>query len=83
MKIQLVRIGNSRGIRIPKPVIEQCGFGETVELQVEPDRLVIRPDRRLRRGWKRAFAAADSKGRDSMILEGIPPNQFDQEEWTW
>jgi len=30
MKTQLVQIGNSRGIRIPKPLIEQCGFGDTV-----------------------------------------------------
>ena len=34
MKTNLIRIGNSRGIRIPKPFIEQCGLGETVELRV-------------------------------------------------
>jgi antitoxin component of MazEF toxin-antitoxin module len=44
MKIELVRIGNSRGIRIPKPLIEQCGFGDTVEVHVEQDRLVIAQD---------------------------------------
>ena len=31
MKTELVRIGNSRGIRIPKPIIEQCRLGDTVE----------------------------------------------------
>ncbi len=41
MKTQLVRIGNSRGIRIPKPLIEQCRFGNEVELQVENERLII------------------------------------------
>lgn len=34
MKVDLVRIGNSRGIRIPKPLIEQCGLGETVDLSI-------------------------------------------------
>ncbi len=43
MKTELVRIGNSRGIRIPKPLIEQCGLGNNVELRVENDSLVISP----------------------------------------
>ena len=37
MKTELVRIGNSRGVRIPKPFIEQCGLGETVDLRVADD----------------------------------------------
>jgi len=82
MKIELVRIGNSRGIRIPKPVIEQCGLGDSVELRVEHDRLVIEPDRRPRQGWNQAFAAASSV-HDARLLEGLPPNEFDAEEWTW
>ena len=43
MKADLVRIGNSRGIRIPKPLIEQCGLGDTVELRVDQHCLVISP----------------------------------------
>ena len=37
MKTELVRIGNSRGIRIPKPIIEQCRIGDTIELRVQDD----------------------------------------------
>ncbi len=55
MKTELVRIGNSRGIRIPKPLIEQCGLGNNVELRVENDSLVISPERRPRQGWEEAF----------------------------
>src|SRR5262249_33562385 len=55
MTIDLIRIGNSKGIRIPKPVIEQCGFKDKVQLQVEKDRLVISPARRPRQGWADAF----------------------------
>ncbi|MGD0364645.1 MAG: AbrB/MazE/SpoVT family DNA-binding domain-containing protein [Bryobacteraceae bacterium] len=83
MKIELVRIGNSRGIRIPKPLIEQCGFRDTVELRVEQDRLVIAPERPARQGWKEAFAAAASSAPDRLLLEALPPNEFDGEEWTW
>ena len=84
MKIGLVRIGNSRGIRIPKPLIEQCGFCDTVELHVEQDRLVIAPDRPPRQGWKEAFAAATgSSAPDPLLLGALPPNEFDSEAWTW
>ena len=83
MKIELVRIGNSRGIRIPKPLIEQCGFGDIVELRVEQRRLVIEPHRRPRQGWKQAFASAVPSIQDPLLLEGLPANQFDAEEWTW
>ena len=83
MRIELVRIGNSRGIRIPKPLIEQCGFGDTVELSVEQDRLIIAPQRPARQGWKQAFAAAGPSAQDPSPLEAIPANEFDAEEWTW
>jgi len=83
MRVQLVRIGNSRGIRIPKALIEQYGFGDAVELRVEKDRLVIAPDRTARQGWKDAFAAAGSSARDSSPFEALPPNEFDDAEWTW
>ena len=83
MRVELVRIGNSRGIRIPKPLIEQCGFGDTVELYVEQDRLVIAPARPPRKGWSEVFAAADASTRDPLPLEDMPPNEFDTEEWNW
>jgi antitoxin MazE len=82
MKIELVRIGNSRGIRIPKLLIEQCGLGDTVERHVEQDRLVITPASAPRQGWKQAFARARSSAPDP-LLPTLPPNEFDAAEWTW
>jgi antitoxin MazE len=54
MKVDLIRIGNSQGVRIPKAVIEQCGFGSRVEMRVEGDSLIITPATAARRGWDRA-----------------------------
>ena len=82
MKAELVRIGNSRGIRIPKPLIEQCGLGDKVELRVESDRLVIVAERRPRTGWEEKFRAADSCEQDELLLD-TAPNEFDQKEWRW
>jgi antitoxin MazE len=87
MKAELVRIGNSRGIRIPKPIIEQCGLGETVELRVENDRLIISPGRQPRQDWDEAFRASLLEnrypGHDELLLEGTEPNEFDLKEWRW
>jgi len=82
MRVELTRIGNSRGIRIPKPLIEQCGFGDQVELRVTAQGLVVAPHRSPRSGWKEAFAAA-TPGKSELLLRGLPPNSFDREEWNW
>ena len=83
MRVALVRIGNSRGIRIPKPVLRQCGFQDSVELCVENDRLVIAKDHPPRQGWEELFRAAGPAANDELLLDTLPPNQFDQEEWRW
>jgi antitoxin MazE len=72
MRAKLIRIGNSWGIRIPKPLLEQGGLGGAVELLVEKGRLVIRPDRPPRQGWEEAFRAKAERGDDR-----------DRDEWTW
>jgi antitoxin MazE len=83
MKVELVRIGNSRGIRIPKPLIEQCGFGDSVELRVEKDCLIIFANSSPRQGWEKAFKGSDARTDDQPLLEPIAPNDFDRNEWQW
>jgi antitoxin MazE len=82
MEVELVRIGNSRGIRIPKGLIEQCGLGKVVELRVAGDRLVISARRAARAGWGEAFERAGASAEDELLLEGVK-NEFDGEEWEW
>ena len=84
MKAALVRIGNSRGIRLPKPVIEQCGFENEVELEVHHRELVIRCCTRPREGWASAFARMGECGDDALldcVAETGPT--WDEEEWEW
>jgi antitoxin MazE len=83
MRTELIRIGNSRGVRIPKPLIEQCGLGNTVELHVQNDCLIISPERRPRQGWEEAFRTAGSAMNDERLLETAAPNEFDRKEWKW
>jgi len=83
MIVELIRIGNSRGIRIPKPLIEQCGFGDKVRLRVHEDCLVIAADRPARHGWSEALQASGATVKDDLRLDLPGPNEFDQDEWKW
>ena len=83
LKVKLVKIGNSRGVRLPKPVIEQCGFGDTVEFRVEDNRVVISPNRPIRKGWAESFQAIRMRGDDALLLDDAAPNAFDDTEWEW
>ena len=67
MKTRIVRIGNSRGIRIPKPLIEQTGLDGDVELAVRGNTLVIGPATHPRAGWAEAFRAMAQNGDDRLI----------------
>ena len=82
MRTQLIRIGNSRGIRIPKPVIEQCGFGDKVDLHVENECLIISPERRLRADWEEKFRSAGPSDEDEHLL-AVGKNEFDHRVWRW
>lgn len=66
MKARIVAIGNSRGVRIPKPLLEQAGLAGEVELHVENGRVVIAPVRRPRAGWA-AAAALRARGEDGVL----------------
>jgi antitoxin MazE len=83
MKADLVRIGNSRGVRIPKSVIEECGFEGRVEMRVESGSLIITPARRIREGWNDACKAMAARGDDKLLLPDDLEHSFDDTEWEW
>ena len=82
MKARIVRIGNSRGLRIPKPVIEQIGLGDEIEMVVREGALVITPLGRPRTGWGEAFRAMAARG-DDAPLDEPRATRWDEDEWQW
>jgi antitoxin MazE len=80
----VVKIGNSQGIRIPKPLLEQTGIMDIVELEVEKNQIIIRPISNPRPDWDNAFRAMAQNGHDTLIdgNENIS-NFWDEEEWQW
>lgn len=84
MRIRLVRIGNSRGIRIPKALLDQLGLEGDVDLELRQGRLVISPIKGERDGWEDAFAAMAARGDDRLVHgEQLTASGWDEEEWEW
>ena len=82
MKTRLVRIGNSRDVRLPKAVIAQAGLTEEVELGVRDGAVVIARTTSARSGW--ADAARQMRQRDEdRLLYAPTPTRFDEKEWQW
>ena len=84
MKIALVQIGNSRGIRIPKTFLEHCQFRDAVELELRHDHLIIRPISQPRSGWAEAFRRMREHGDDALLdEESMSATEWDATEWEW
>ncbi len=83
MKTRIVRIGNSRGVRLPKPLLDQTGLPDEVEVEAQGNQLIIRPARAPRAGWAAAFASMAATGDDHLLDPDLPSPRFDREQWTW
>lgn len=84
MRARVVKIGNSQGIRIPKPLLDQTGIMDDVELEVEKTQIIIRPISNPRPGWDGAFSAMAKNGDDTFIdRNDTISNSWDEEEWQW
>jgi antitoxin MazE len=84
MKTRVVRIGNSRGIRIPKPVLEQCELQDEVDMEVRGRELVIRSAHSVREGWEEAFRKMAYRRDDALIDRvGEPSTEWADKDWEW
>lgn len=82
----LIQIGNSRGIRIPKALIEQAGLEETeLEFTLVEEGLLIKPVQyRVRQNWEKEIREAVQKyGSDEVDAEWLEAPLSDDEEWEW
>ena len=81
MKTKLVPIGNSRGVRLPKPLIEQAGLGDEVELQVRQGAIIITSIAAKREGWAEAARLIHQRQEDQLLDSA--PTKFETAEWEW
>jgi len=84
MKTQIIQIGNSQGIRIPKVLLEDSGLSGEVALEVTEAGLLIRRTNKARANWEEMFRAMAENDHDEMLDAEIQiPTGFDEKEWRW
>lgn len=82
MRVSIIKIGNSQGVRLPKPILEQCGFQNEVELEVHNQELILKSPTTPRANWEKAFKAMASNGDDN-LLDPALSTQWDEGDWEW
>jgi antitoxin MazE len=84
LKTRIIKIGNSHGVRIPKLFLEQTQLHGDVELELQPDQIIIRSARRVREGWDAAFQAMAEHGDDQLLDSATAGGtSWDEDEWAW
>jgi antitoxin MazE len=81
MKAQIIQIGNSQGIRIPKAVLEETKLSGEVEMEVTPEGLLIRNIKRPRGDWDAVFKSLADSDDDLELNEAN--TGFSRKEWQW
>jgi len=84
IRTRIVKIGNSRGIRIPKLLLDQTQLGDEIEIEAQGKQLVIRSVRSPRQGWDEQFAEMARRGDDKLLdSEAFSFSSWDKDEWEW
>lgn len=81
MEVSIIQIGNSKGLRLSKTVLDKYQIKEKLEMILENDHIVLRPFKEPRKGWNKAFAEMHVAGDDQLLIDDV----FDDEnfdEWN-
>lgn len=81
MKVGIISIGNSKGIRIPKAILEQCYFDKEAEMEVQGNVLLIKPVKKVREGWDKAFQLMHERKEDALVISDSL--DMEMENWEW
>ncbi|MCZ2249225.1 MAG: AbrB/MazE/SpoVT family DNA-binding domain-containing protein [Bacteroidia bacterium] len=80
MEIPVINIGNSKGIRLPKVLLEQYNISDTLELILEKGRIILKPKSVPRKGWEKSFKQMHANGDDTLLINDIFEDET-FEEW--
>lgn len=80
MEVSIIKIGNSKGIRISKTILERYNIRDTVDLILEKGQIILRPLSRPRKGWDKAFKQMNENGDDKLLFNDVFENE-NLEEW--
>ena len=80
MEVSIIKIGNSKGFRLTKSILDRYNITDKIELILEKGQIILRPISEPRKGWDKAFQKMHKKGEDQLLLDDIFEDEsFD--EW--
>ncbi len=80
MEVSIIKIGNSKGIRLSKTLLEKYNIRDTVDLILEKGQIIIRPVTVPRKGWDKAFMEMNANGDDVLLVNDMFDDE-DFDEW--
>ncbi|MBU3926371.1 MAG: MazF family transcriptional regulator [Bacteroidetes bacterium GWF2_41_31] len=81
MELSVIKIGNSKGFRLSKTLIEKYNIKDKVELILEKGQIIIKPISSPRQGWEKAFKEMNENGDDQLLFNDVFENE-NLEEWS-
>ncbi len=82
MKTQIIQIGNSQGVRIPKILLEEAGISGDIDLELHEDGILIRNIQKPRAHWDEQFKNM-AENEDDDLLDPQAATEFDTKDWQW
>ena len=71
MELSIINIGNSKGIRLSKTILEKYSISDKIELVLEKGYIILKPKSEPRKGWSKAFKKMQEKGDDQLLIDDV------------
>jgi antitoxin MazE len=81
MELSIITIGNSKGIRLSKTILEKYNIGDKIELIFEKGYIILKPKIEPRKGWEKAFKKMHENGDDQLLIDDVFEDE-NFEEWN-
>lgn len=81
MDLSIINIGNSKGIRLSKTILEKYNIQDKIELILEKGYIILKPKAEPRKGWEESFEAMHKNGDDELLMDDVFLDE-DFEEWN-
>lgn len=81
MELSVINIGNSKGIRLSKTILEKYSINEKIELIFEKGYIILKPKAEPRKGWDKAFKKMHENGDDQLLMDDVFEDE-NFEEWS-
>jgi antitoxin MazE len=75
MQLSVIQIGNSKGLRLSKTILERYQIKDKVEMILEDDQIVLRPVAQVREGWAEAFKQMHERQEDELLIDDVFPDE--------